>query len=285
MSNTERTMHRRLIVELCHGGADARTLRAVAEFAALLELDLHGLFIEDEALLLLAELPFVREIRLPTHEWQKVEAGRIAGELRRAAENAQRLLHEIAAALGVPHAFEVRRGDPAEIIAVIASGSDIIVIAEPAAPGGRLAPALSRVQAAAHGSAASLLLLPAGYMPRHGPVVALVTGADDPSLVPAARAAVNTREGLLVLLPEGDAAMADRVVERAVALGVPRPRVATRMLGGLHAEDVLHALGHVRERLMVLTRDASAAGDVAAASRIAADRGVPVLLLEQQSTG
>jgi len=280
MSPAAHAAHRRLIVELCHGGADVRTLRVVAEFASLLELDLHGLFIEDEALLALAELPFAREIRLPTHEWQPIEAGRIAGELRRAAEHAHRLLREVAAALGVRNAFEVLRGDPAEIIAAVASDSDVIVIAEPVAPGGRLAPGVYRVHAAAHGSAASVLLLPGGLMPRHGPVVALLTDADDPSLVPAARVAVNTRERLLVLLPEGDAAMTDRVVQRAVALGVARARIGTRPLGGLHAEDVLHALGHARERLVVLTRDASAAGDVAAASRIAADRGVPVLLVE-----
>ncbi len=284
MSNDERTIHRRLIVELCHGAADARTLRAVVEFASLLELDLHGLFIEDEALLGLAELPFARELRLPTHEWQPIEAGRIAGELRRAAEHARRLLHDVAAALGVPNAFEVRRGDPAETIAAIASGSDVIVIAEPAAPRGRLAPGLSRVHAAAHGSAASLLLLPSGFTPRHGPVVALLTDADDPSLALAARAAANTGERLLLLVPEGDAALTDSVVRRAVALGVPWPRVATWPLGGLHAEDLLHALGHVRERLVVLTRNVSAAGDMAAASRIAADRGVPVLLVEPHTS-
>ncbi|HVC60877.1 MAG TPA: hypothetical protein VND19_11015 [Acetobacteraceae bacterium] len=282
MSSGERAIHRRLIVELCHGGADARTLRAVAEFAALLELDLHGLFIEDAALLALAELPFAREIRLPTHEWQKLDADRIAGELHRAAEHAQRLLHEVAAALDVPTAFQVLRGDPAETIAAIASGSDVIVVAEPAAPGGRLAPGLSRVYEAAHGSAASLLLLPGGFTPRRGPVAVLLAGTDDPSLPPAARAAVNTRERLLVLLPEGDVALGGSVAERAMALGLSRSRVATRTLGALHAEDLLHALGHVRERLVVLTRGASAAGDVAVAVRIAADRGVPVLLVEPQ---
>jgi hypothetical protein len=281
MTTTERTTHRRLIVELCHGGADEQTLRVVAECASVLELD--GLFIEDEAVLTLSELPFAREICLPTHEWQKIEAGRIAAELHRAAQHAQRLLRQAAATLGLPNAFEVRRGDPAETMAAIASGSDVIVIAEPAAPGGRLAPGLSRVQAAAHGSAASVLLLPAGVTLHRGPVAALLADADDPSLPLAARAAVNTREALLVLLPAGDAAMADKVVERAVALGVPRARVTTRTLGGLHAEDVVHALGRGQEQLVVVTRSASPAGEMPAASRIAADRSVPVLLVEPLS--
>jgi hypothetical protein len=279
MSAATRSTHRRLIVEFCHGEPNARTLRAAAEFALLLELELHGLFIEDEALLALAELPFAREIRLPTHEWQNIESGRIVAELRHAADVAQRLLHDVAAALGVPNAFEVRRGDPAETMAAIASGGDIIVVAAQAAPGGRVAPAASRVHAAAHGSAASLLLLPSRLAARQGPVVAVLTSVDDPSLAPAARAAVNTNGRLLVLTPDGEAAMGDRVLERAVALGLPQSRVAAHSLGGLHAGDVLRALGHIRERLVVLTRDASAAGELAAASRIATDRGVPVLLV------
>lgn len=64
-----------------------------------------------------------------------------------------------------------------------------------------------------------------------------------------------------------------------MAFGVAKARIATRLLGGLDAEVVLHALGHMRERLIVLTRNASAAGDVVAATRIAADRGAPVLLV------
>jgi hypothetical protein len=277
---------RRLIVELCHGAADRQTLQVVAEFASVLELDLHGLFIEDEALMTLAELPFARELRLPTHEWQKLEPGRIAAELQRAAQDAQRLLREAAEALGVRNAFEVRRGDPAVTIAAIASGSDVIVVAEQTAtPAGGLAPAASRLHAAAHGSAASLLLLPGRQLPGRllplqGVVAAVLADAGDPSLVPAARVAVNSGARLLALLPNGDVVMADRAVQRALALGVPGPHMAIRSLGGLHAEDVLHALGHIRERLVVLTRDASAAGELAAALRIAADRGVPVLLVE-----
>ena len=279
MSTTGRAARRRLIIELWHGGAGAPTLRAVAEFAALLELDLHGLFIEDEALHMLAELPFAREIRLPAHDWQKVESGRIAAELQHAADHARRRLREAAATLGVANAFEVRRGDPAEMIAAIASVGDVIVIAEQTAGGGRVAPGLSRVHAAAHGSAASLLLLPTTVTPPRGPVVVLLTDADDPSLLPAARAAVSTREQLLVLLRGGDPAMTADVVERAVALGVPPARIVLRTLGGMQAEDVLHALAHSHERLLVLTNQASPAGNVAAASYIAAHRGLPVLLV------
>ena len=280
MSGDANSGHRRLIVELGHGAADARTLRAVAEVAALLHWDLHGLFIEDESLLELAQLPFVRELRLPGHEWHKIETDRIAAELRRAAAEARRLLREVGAALGVPHAFEVHRGDPANAFAAVTLATDVMVVAAPTTPAGRLGHGVSRLRAAVDGSTASLLLLPARFALRHGPVVALLSGADDPALRLAARAAANTRERLLLLLPEGEASLTEAAVQRSVALGVPKTRVTTRSLSGSGPEDVLHALSHVHERLLVLTRGASPAGEVAAASRIASDRGVAVLLLE-----
>jgi len=281
MSSDSRQEHRRLIVELGHGASDARTLRAVADVAALLHWDLHGLFIEDESLFGLAELPFARELRLPGHEWQKIEPDRIAGELRRAATDAQRLLREVGAAMGVAHAFEVQRGDPAEALAAIALESDVLVVAAPTTAAARLAHGVRRMHATAQESAASLLLLPPGFIPRVGPVVALATRAGDPAMAVAARAATNTREHLWLLLPDADPALAEAAAERAVALGVPRTRVVMRTLSRADREDVLQALGHVRERLLVLTRDASPAADLAAASRIAADRAVGVMLLEQ----
>ncbi len=88
-------MNCRLILEVCHGAADAETLRAAVEFARLLGLDLHCLFIEDEAGLALAELPFARKIRLPTHEWSPLNAETIARELRQAASQMRRLLDEV----------------------------------------------------------------------------------------------------------------------------------------------------------------------------------------------
>jgi hypothetical protein len=41
MSEQARSAYRRLILDLCHGPADAETMRAAAEFAQLLRLDLH----------------------------------------------------------------------------------------------------------------------------------------------------------------------------------------------------------------------------------------------------
>ena len=79
MSGRTQSESRRVIVGLCYGAPDAETMRTAAEFAHLLSLNLHCLFIEDEALFALAELPFAREIRLPTHTWSTHYGSRGSG--------------------------------------------------------------------------------------------------------------------------------------------------------------------------------------------------------------
>jgi len=271
--------HHRLIVELGNGVADARTLRTAAELAALLQWDLYGLFVENEALLGLAELPFVRELRLPGCDWQKIEADRIAAELRWEATHAQRLLRDVGAAVGVPYGFEVRRGDPVDAIAAIALATDVLVVATPTSAAARLAQGMRRTQATARQPAASLLLLPQRSTRHAGPVAALVTNADDPALAVAALAAANTREHLLLLLPAGDIALAEAAVQRVVLLGVPKTQVTECAMGGLGPEDVLHAMANAEERMLVLTRNASTSGEMVAASHIASEDAVAVLLL------
>jgi hypothetical protein len=285
MSGQTPSAYRRLILELYHGAADAATMRSAAEFARLLDLDLHCLFIEDEALFALAELPFAREIRLPTHQWSPIDADTMAAELRQAAAETRRALDEIIRSVGVASAFEVLRGDPAACIAAVCQAGDIVVVAQPGPPIARTTHGIAQAQAAAHGSAAAVLLLPARFQPRRGPVVAVLADAVDASLDVACRIATAAGEGLALLLPEtlaesGERAGVDAARQRAWTLGLRPERITVHRVRGAQAEDVLHALAGLRESLIVMTRAAFAAGDAAGASRIAAARGAPVLLIE-----
>ncbi len=288
MSGVTPTAYRRVVLELYHGGADAETMRAAAEFARLLGLGLHCLFIEDEALLALAALPFARELRLPTHQWSPIDADTMAAELRQAAAEMRRLLDEIIGSVGVPGAFEVLRGDPAACIAAVCQAGDIVVVAQPGPPSVRTTHGIAQAHAAAHGSAASVLLLPAHFRPRRGPVVAVLADAADASLDAACGLATAAGEGLVLLVPEtpersAERAVADAATERARALGLRRERITVHPVHGALADDVVHALAGLRESLIVMMRAATQTGDAAGTSRIAAARGAPVLLIEADS--
>ena len=271
--------YRRLVLEFGHGTTDVGIVRTAAELARLLGVDLHGLFIEDEALLALAAWPFARELRLPTHEWRRIDPETLAAELRAAAAAADRLLAEAVAALDIPGHFEVIRGDPAASIAAFCRRDDILVLAP-----SRSASGLGLTREAAAGRAAgAVLVVPGGRMRRSGPVVAVLDDTADPGLDLAARIAAATAEELRILLADAAPAAQQQARDRAAALGVapgriqlqPRPRAAT---GRAPGEDLPAALAGLRESLIVLGR--GVAPDDAAVARIALRRGVPVLVME-----
>ena len=285
MKQPSKASDRRLIVDLYHGPADAETLRAAAEIARLLGFDLHGLFIEDESLLALAEFPFAREIRLPTHEWSPMNAVTVTADLREAATRMHRLLDDILRSVGVPGAFQVLRGDPVVCIGGVCRIGDIIVV-EPETPVRQLTQSIAHLQEAAFGSPASVLLLPAGTKLRAGPVVAIVEGAEDSSLEVACRLAAAAKDDLVILpLAQGPDGLSDEtantVADRAFALGMRREQISLRPITGFSADNVLHALTGLQERLVVADRRALVAGE---ASRIAAARRVPLLLIEARVT-
>ena len=282
---------RRLILELGQGAADAGILRIAAEFARLLDAALHGVFVEDETLLALAEWPFARELRLATRQWQPFDPATLAAELRQAAAAADRRLAETVAQLAVPSRFEVVRGDPAACLIAFCRADDILVLALPRAPEGGSASGFPtagfglpgagpRWRAIARGAPCAVLVVPDASPRRHGPVAAVLADATDPGLDPAARIAAAGMDKLRILLAD-PAAAAEEVCARAAALGVPRSRIEVRTVpprpaGVAAADDPLAALGGAGERLIVLGR--GMAGDVEAAARIAARCGVPVLL-------
>lgn len=264
---------RRLIVALGHAGADPAMLRAATEFAELLRLDLHWVFVEDEAVLTLAELPFAREIRLPTHEWTPLAAGRLVEELRHAAGEARRLVEQAIGRRDIPTRFEVLRGDPERCIAGLCSAGDVVVVSRPAGAVGPVG--VVRLETAAHQMPAAVLLLPGGLRLRRGPVAAVLRDDRDPALEAAARLALAGGNALL-LLP---AAGREAAIERAAALGVPRSRITTRPLAGFDADAAIAALGGAHEHLIVIARG-SGAGSAAGIAQLAAARAVPVLVTE-----
>lgn len=278
---------RRLILDLGQGAADPLALQMAADLAGWLGVDLHGLFIEDEAVLALAGLPFARELRLLTHEWTPLDADSIAAELRHAADEARRMLTGILAAARVPGGFEVRRGDPAACLAEISRAGDMVLLALSGSVSARPPQDAARTRAAmARGATSALLVLPARPRRRHGPVVVVPEGAADPALEIAARIAAATHEPLTILLRDPGAGTAEAARDRAAAFGVPRQRVA---LAGLaqpgigSAEGVSVALAGHGGSLIVLGR--AATGDGVEAAHLAAAHGVPVLLIEAPPAG
>jgi hypothetical protein len=270
----------RVILHLHHGAAEPVFIRTAAELAQMLGVTLHGVFLQDAALSELTQLPFVREFRLGTGAWQKLDRGRLAEEQRAAAAEARRLFDETATALGITQLFEIISGDPALFFAATSQAGDIIVVAQPRLPAERLVHATAHWLDAAHDCGASVMLVPQVLARRAGPVAAVVCADSDPALAMASRIAVAADESLLLLI-YGGAQLVKIAAEKARAAGLPQQRIVTRGIGGVAPDDVLQGLATSNERLVVLARGACGADNALVSSHIAASRGVPILVVEQ----
>ena len=228
----------------------------------------------------MAELPFIREFRLGTGSWQRLDRQKLVEEQRAAAAEARRLLDEVAAALGVTQLFEIVGGDPALFVAATSQAGDIIVVAQPRLPAERLVHATARWLEAAHGCGASVMLVPQVLARRTGPVAAVVCADSDPALrYCGAHRSGGGRVTAAAGLGNSRSSPTQRSGRRASA-GLASRRIAARSIRGVAPEDVVQGLGTSSERLVVLARGACGADDAAISAHIAASRGVPVLVVE-----
>ena len=104
-----------------------RALAAVAEAAAALQAELHGLFLEDVELLHFAGLPFAREIGASARP-RGLDVATMERRLRHQAEGARRALAAAAEGKPLRWTFRVERGSlPARVRSALAD-ADLVVL-------------------------------------------------------------------------------------------------------------------------------------------------------------
>ena len=274
--------YKRVVLSLHHDATDREVVQAAAELALLFGLDLHGIFVEDEEVLGLADLPFAREIRLPTHEWAPLSAEQVAREFEHTAEEIRRLLADVAGALGVSIVFERLRGNPITEPTAHIQPSDIFVVVEPVKARALMADRFLRLCEAAFRSRGGVMFLPPRADRRKGPIIVAARNWSDPTLELAARVAAAADEGLLALLPEAPPdANQDALKDRLIREGAAEDRIEIRTIGAVTQETIISTLGTGPARLLIVSRSILGEDGVVA-SQLAARSGVPVLVAEPE---
>lgn len=251
--------------------------RLAVELAQLLKLDLLGLFLEDTSLKNLANIPFARELRLLGGGWHPIDIGQMSRELEHAAQSAERMFAAAAGQLRTQCRFDIARGPMAATIARVTQTSDIVVIGEPVSAAERVAQQFSWLIEAAFRSAAAVMMVPSRIVRNHGPVVAIVTAPNDPSLAIAANFARAANEELTIVDVAAKAIEETKLRAVANAEGLAIRHIRAGGVNLPNAASVEHALGPLHERLVVMTRGPS---DAHAAALLAAHRRVPLLIVE-----
>ena len=232
---------RSVVISLPVAGPVPELLYLAAEIARLMGAELRALYVEDEALFDVADLPLAREVdplRSPDERWRPLAREQLARDFELAAAALRRRLAEVARAVGVPVEFSVVRAAtrlPAVFDELRAHGEFVFVV-----PAERTADSLPL-------PAGAVLYAPAAITRRGGDVIALADRTDAPAARLADRIARTAHARMIVIDAAGDSA------------------------------ELQQALGRLRARLFVAGAEVFAHADDAA--RLAALRRVPVIVV------
>lgn len=267
---------KRLVLGLQPSPSD-RSMRLAVELAKLLDLDLLGLFLEDASLRDFASIPFARELRLLGGGWHPIDLERLSHELELAARGAERAFTAAVKHLSIRWQFEVKRGTIAATIAAVSRTSDIVMIVEPASAGERATHSFSGLLQAAFGSAAAVMIVPTHIARARGPIVAIASALEDPSIAVAATVALAAEEELVVIDIGENAIDDERIRAFSAAKRLPIKHIIAEKSVRSNAAALARAFGPLHERLAVMTRSAS---DGRSARIFASERHVPLLVVE-----
>lgn len=266
---------KRLVLGLQPSASD-RAMRLAVELAELLDLDLLGLFLEDDSLRQLAGMPFAREFRLLGGGWHSLEVGRLAHDLEVTARGVERSFMQASKSLSKRSRFEVMRAPAVDAITSISKSGDIVMVVEPTSAADRASGQFSWLVEAAFRSADAVMLVPPRIQRTKGPIVAIAVTVDDPAITAAAAIAIAAKETLVVIEPVGRGRDDPRIAQIEANTGLTTYCITA---GDLSPDPTacLKVMRHLQERLLVMTRLPS---DSTTASAIVAARHVPMLVIE-----
>jgi hypothetical protein len=241
----------RILVPLDAASELASAVDTAARLAARWQVPLHGLFVEDEDLLHLADLPFSRQASLGGAA-EKLTAEHVGQHFRRAALRAYAILAAAAERHGVKWSFETVRGSP-ETLSLAASERDLVVACALTRPVGGHFRVECRWWSSVDRGRGSFLLTrqPAEA---NGPVLALLqdrTPAAVRLLEAAARLAAGLAAPLTVVAPP-ELASGEHFEEwLAEGLGAPSPP-AQLVLSAADAANLPRQIAELGARVLVV---------------------------------
>ena len=244
----------RILVALDASPHSLAALETAVELAERLDAELQGLFVEDINLLRLAQLPFARELRFPSHTAQEMDMLQMEKQLRGQAAQAQRHFQQLAAGRNLSHSFTVVRGVVATSLLKATLDSDLLVlgyVSYSLVRAGRLG---STAQTAVTQAKRSVLLVhPHADLSR--PPLLIYDGSPAAERVLALAGSLVQRNGrvyILLYLPDDPAAQE--------AIGVLQERLAARgieaiyrRLYGVQPPDLIDFIHESENSLLILS--------------------------------
>ena len=193
---------RRIVVLADPRLASRSALEAAAELASRGDLELLGLFVEDEDLLRTARMPFAREVGATSATARPMDPEQLERTLRARAAEIRRLLNSLEGRLALRWSLKVARGRAVAEVLAVAGPDDLLVVQRTGGPSLRGGPGAT-IRDLLREPRVSVMVLPETLAETTHPVVALF---DDPeggprALEMAAHLARGNGQELTVVIP------------------------------------------------------------------------------------
>lgn len=244
---TSPPVFKRMVLGVPKELADHTAIYSAAEFAERLKLDLLATLMSDPGLVVLAGNPGIRELRSLEGGWQPIDAEHLHRELKYGADIVRDRLFATLRQRVSAARLEIA-SNPIEHVAAAAGAEDIVAIIEPPHPAGRIAAPFTVSVRAAFRAAAAFMLIPSRVARSSGPVLAVVTSPEDPSI----------QVGLTIAKRLGETFRAVNTAGRPLSLLGPEiaPTIGlpSAVPSRIEAKSLAAALVPSKQRLIVLTR-------------------------------
>jgi len=208
------TALKHILVALDASPHSRAALDAAVKVAAAFEAEVHGLFVEDEALLRTAQLPFAHEVRAYTTPPKQLSNRRVQRQMRYQSEYAEHTLQYAAEEAEVAYDFETVQGSVTRELLRATAETDLLVLGKTSTQSSRRR--LGSTSQAVLAEATAPVLVVREVIPVQQPILTYYDGSDASN--DALRMAVQlARKGgsrpLTVLLPARAEAEATRLRE------------------------------------------------------------------------
>ncbi len=248
---------RRVLVALDSSGHSRQALVAAAHLAGLLEAELEGVFVEEDAWYGVGSLGTARVIRSYTGTAGRLEAGEFRRELAVVGRRLARLLEEISTRRKLRWHFRVERGRADKVITGAAREVDLVTLGRTGLSPGKAGRLGRTARALMEESETPLLLLQEGM--KLGQRMVLVydgTPGSERGLRMASRLVTRQGTPLEVVVPSPPGPAADELVGRLKSSigGPPGDGAKIHLIPNLTADDLARIIGVRADALVLASR-------------------------------
>jgi len=268
----------KVVLRMRGGAASPLILEVAARFARTFRGELHGLFVENEELLALAQMPFAREISLTGGRSRTLSLDVVRKEMEAASAAMEHEFERLTRAARIPARFEVVAGAAEGVLRKAMENTGILAIGEPlalAAPN-MVAELLSELT-----GIAGIVVVGCEARRAHGPILTVIDPSSDVAmLVDSAEQIANEgAQEVILLIACAQESEAERLEAEARAALDAGTRYHFERVGAVTP----HSLGTLAQRheggLVIARIGGPVAESGVHASRFACARDCPLLLL------